>query len=77
MGIRGGQLSKLQHLRNKVLHTPTRDLHMAFEIAYLHDFVTKLRREQATVILNYENVKYSQQWSRGSSTKKVQNAQVW
>jgi len=43
---------KLQRLRNKVLctivnlpmHTPTRDLHMAFKIPYLYDFVTKLYR---------------------------------
>jgi hypothetical protein len=55
---------ELQRLQNKVLRTtgnilrrtPTRDLHMAFKIPYLNDFVTKLRREQATVILNNENV---------------------
>jgi hypothetical protein len=57
-------LSKLQRLQNKVRRTirnpprrtPTRDLHMAFKIPYLYDFVTKLCREQATVILNHENV---------------------
>jgi hypothetical protein len=29
---------------------------MAFKIPYLHDFATKLCREQATIILNHENV---------------------
>jgi hypothetical protein len=29
---------------------------MSFKIPYLHDFVTKLCRQQVTVILNYENV---------------------
>jgi hypothetical protein len=56
-------LLKLQRSQNKVLrtignlprHTPTRDLHMTFKIPYLYDFVTKLCRQQATVILNHEN----------------------
>jgi hypothetical protein len=49
-------------IQNKVLRTtgnqprriPTRDLHMAFKISYLYDFVTKPCMEQATVILNHE-----------------------
>jgi hypothetical protein len=57
-------LLKLQLLQNIVLRTicnfprrtPTRDLHMAFKSPYLYDFVTKLCSEQATVILNHENV---------------------
>jgi hypothetical protein len=65
MGIRGGQLSfKLQRLENTVFcttdnlprHTPNSELHMAFKIPYLYDFVTKLCRQQSTVILNHENV---------------------
>jgi len=57
-------LLKLQRLQNKDVRTtnnlprrtPTRDLHMAFNIPYLYDFVTKLCWEQAIVILNHENV---------------------
>jgi len=57
-------LSKLQHLQNRVLHTIgnlprctlTCNLHVMFKIVYLHDFVTKLCRWQATVILNHGNV---------------------
>jgi hypothetical protein len=57
-------LLKLQRLQNRVLHTidnlprrtPTRDLHMAFQIPYLHDLIIKLSREEATVILNHEYV---------------------
>jgi hypothetical protein len=55
---------KLQRLQNKVLRTTgnlprrtqTSNLHMSFKILYLYGFVTKLCREQATVILNHENV---------------------
>jgi hypothetical protein len=57
-------LLKLQSLKSYVLgttgnlsrRTPTRDLHMAFKIPYLYDFVTKLCRQRATVMLNHENV---------------------
>jgi hypothetical protein len=57
-------LLKLLRLQNEVLHTtgnlrrctPTRDFHVAFQILYLYDFVTKLCRQQATVTLNYVNV---------------------
>jgi hypothetical protein len=35
--------------------TPTRDLHLAFKIPYVYDYITKLCRRQAEVILNHEN----------------------
>jgi hypothetical protein len=48
-------LMKLQRLQNKVLRTignlprrtPVRELHTAFNIPYLYDFITKIFREQA------------------------------
>jgi hypothetical protein len=54
---------KLQCLQNKVLrtignyprHTPVRDLHLAFQIQYIHDYITKLCRQQAEVIQNHDN----------------------
>jgi hypothetical protein len=54
---------KLQRLQNKVLRTigyfprrkPVRDLHVAFEITYIYDFITKLCRQQAEVIQNNHN----------------------
>jgi hypothetical protein len=54
---------KLQRLPNKVLrtignfqrHTPVRDLHIAFKIPYVYDYITKLFRQQAEVIQNYDN----------------------
>jgi hypothetical protein len=59
-------LMKLQCLQNKVLctignfprRTPVRDLHVAFEIPFVYDYITKLCR-QAEVIQNhdYENVR--------------------
>jgi hypothetical protein len=56
-------LLKLQRLQNRVLctignfprRTPVRDLHVAFEILYVYDFITKLCRQQAEVIQNHYN----------------------
>jgi methionine synthase II (cobalamin-independent) len=55
---------KLQRLQNKVLRTignfprrtPVRELHKAFSIKYIYDYITKLSRQQAEVIKNHENV---------------------
>jgi hypothetical protein len=49
--------------QNKVLRTignflrriPVRELHMAFQVQYIYDYVSKLCRQQAEVIENYEN----------------------
>jgi hypothetical protein len=54
---------KLQRLQNRVLRsignfpwrTPVRELHKAFSIPYVYDYVTKLSRQQAEVIQNHEN----------------------
>jgi hypothetical protein len=54
---------KLQHLQNRVLITienldrctPVHELHVAFKITYVCDYITKLCRTQAEVILNYVN----------------------
>jgi hypothetical protein len=56
-------LLKLQGLQNKVLRTtgnfprrtPVRNLHMAFKLPYIFDYITKLCRQQAKVIHNHEN----------------------
>jgi hypothetical protein len=56
---------KLQRLQNKVLRTfgnlprrtPVRELHKAFNIAYIYDYIIKLCRQQAEVIRNHENAK--------------------
>jgi hypothetical protein len=56
-------LKKLQCLQNRVLRaiskldrrTPVCDLHLAFKIPYVYDYITKLCRRQAEVILNQEN----------------------
>jgi hypothetical protein len=56
-------LLKLQHVQNKVLRTignfprPTsvRDMHVAFQIPYIYDYITKLCRQQSEVIQNHEN----------------------
>jgi hypothetical protein len=54
---------KLQRLQNKVLRTignyprrtPVRDLHLAFHIQFVYDYITKLCRQQAEVIQNHDN----------------------
>jgi hypothetical protein len=56
-------LLKLQRLQNKVLRTidnfarrtPVRELHKAFNIPYIYDYIKKLYRRQAEVIQNHEN----------------------
>jgi hypothetical protein len=55
MGIRGAQPS-FEIAVSAKQNSPHRNLHMMFKIPYLYDFTTKLCREQATVILNHENV---------------------
>jgi hypothetical protein len=53
----------LQRSQNRVLRaignfdrrTPVRDLHLAFKIPYVYDYITKLCRRQAEVIINHEN----------------------
>jgi hypothetical protein len=54
---------KLQRLQNKVLRTignfsrrtPVRDLHIAFKIPFVYDYITKLCRHQAEVTQNHDN----------------------
>jgi hypothetical protein len=56
-------LLKLQRLQNRVLRsivnfprrTSVRDLHVAFQIPYVYDYITKLCRQQAEVIQNHDN----------------------
>jgi hypothetical protein len=56
-------LLKLQRLQNRVLRsignfprrTPVRELHMAFNIPYIYDYITKLSSQQAEDIQNHEN----------------------
>jgi hypothetical protein len=55
-------LMKLR-LQNKVLptignyprRTPVRELHLAFHILFVYDYITKLSRQQAEVIQNHNN----------------------
>jgi hypothetical protein len=54
---------KLQRLQNKVIRTignyrrrtRVRDLHLAFHIPYVYDYIMKLCRQQAEVIQNHSN----------------------
>jgi hypothetical protein len=59
----GYHLLKLQRLQNKVLRTigsfpsrtSVRDMHVAFQIPYVYDYITESCRQQAEVIQNHEN----------------------
>jgi len=54
---------KSQHLQNNVLQTTgnfprltlTHELDVAFNVPYIHDFITKLCWQQADLICNHEN----------------------
>jgi hypothetical protein len=54
-------LLKLQRQQNKVLltignfprYTPVRELHKAFNILYIYDYITKLCRKQVRIIQNH------------------------
>jgi hypothetical protein len=56
-------LLKLQHLQNRILRAianldrcaPVRELQAAFKIPYVYDYITKLCRTLAEVILNHVN----------------------
>jgi hypothetical protein len=56
-------LLKLQRLQNRVRRTignfprrtSVRDLHVAFKIPYVYDYITKLCRQQAEIIQNHDN----------------------
>jgi hypothetical protein len=64
-------LLKLQGLQNKVLRTigsfprrtSVRDMHVAFQIPYVYDYITQTCRQQAELIQNHENenVRYIEQ----------------
>jgi hypothetical protein len=53
---------RLQLLQNKILRTngnflrrtPVRDLHMAFKLPYMYDYITKLCRQEEQVIQKME-----------------------
>jgi hypothetical protein len=57
-------MMKLERLQNKILcaicnlprRTPTRAFHVAFQIPYIYDLITKTCGKQAEVMQNHDNV---------------------
>jgi hypothetical protein len=53
------QSLKFERLQNRALHavgcSPARELHVAFKITYLYEYITQLCRKMAEVILNPVN----------------------
>jgi hypothetical protein len=39
----------------RFVQSDVRDLHMAFKLPYIYDYITKLCRQEAEVIQNHEN----------------------
>jgi hypothetical protein len=61
--VASAHLLKLQHLQTKALCTTGKfprctsicELHMAFHVPYIYDYIKKLCKQQAEVIQNHEN----------------------
>jgi hypothetical protein len=43
------------HHCNVPRHTSIRDMHVAFQVTYVYNYITKLCRRQAEIIHNHEN----------------------
>jgi hypothetical protein len=39
------------------MRTPTYDLHVAFEMSFIYNFITQLCRQQTKVVQNQENIR--------------------
>jgi hypothetical protein len=62
--------------------TPVRELHKAFSIPYIYDYITKLSRQQAEVIQNHENVNVrnigqGEAWNRKYKRLKLGGGQAY
>jgi hypothetical protein len=78
-------LLKLQHMQNRVLRatenldrcTSVSELLAAFKIPYMYDYITKLCRTQAEVILNhaYPNVRGIRQEDRQRKYKRLKHGE--
>jgi hypothetical protein len=70
---------KLQRLQSKVLHTignfprctPVRDMHIAFNLPYVYDNITKLCRKQAEVIRTHHVRGIGQSEARHTKYKRL------
>jgi hypothetical protein len=81
---------KLHWLQNMVLHTICQfpmwslvhKLHMAFQVPYIYDYITKLCRQQAKVIQNHENglirnIRKDEAWHRKYKRLKLGSSKVY
>jgi hypothetical protein len=77
-------LMKLQRLQNKVLRTignfprrtPVCDLHIAFKIPYVYDYITKLCRQHREVIQNHDNENVRNVGQGGTRHRKYKSLKV-
>jgi hypothetical protein len=80
----GTHLLKFQRLQKKVLrntdnfprHTPVRELHKAFSIPYIYDYVTKLCGQQAEVIQNHGNANVRNKGKREPRNRKFKRLKL-
>jgi hypothetical protein len=69
---------KLQRLQNRVLRTignfprrtTVRDIHVAFQIPHVYDYITKLCMQQAEIIENHDNENVRNIWQGGARHRK-------
>jgi len=65
------KLRRLCIVGNFPRRIPTRELHVAFNIPYIYDFITRLCRQEADVIRNHENP-----YIRNTGTVKVHTESI-
>jgi hypothetical protein len=66
----------LSSIGNFPRRTPVRELHVAFEIPYVYDFITKLCRQQAEVIQNHVNPNVRNIGQGETNTKKYKRLNI-
>jgi hypothetical protein len=82
--VANAHLLKLQRLQNKVLRaignldrrTSVHELQVAFKVPYVYDYITKLCRTQAEVILNHVNRNVSGIGQREATYKKYKRPKL-
>jgi hypothetical protein len=75
------QLLKLQRLQNEVLRTtgkfprciPVRELHTAFQVSCIYDYIMKLCRQQEEAIQNHENANIRDIGKGEAPTQKIES----
>jgi hypothetical protein len=60
------QIKVLRNIGKLPRSTPIREMHVAFQIPYVYDYITKLCKQQAQVVQNRENI-YVRNFGQGEA----------